>query len=139
VLERSEKQALLAKQAQRLLVLLDDTPIVPGQERAPFGRHEEVREVINDAESELRAWTPSWQHSSSDEAAQEQDEQTLLSPQGQTGDGSHLAEAASVPLPPQTHAELRHDPTASSTVGNAGVPSVASEATTAVEREGTVV
>jgi hypothetical protein len=61
VLERSEKQALLARQAQKLLFLLDDAPIVPGENHEPFGRTEEARLILNEAEGELRAWTPSWE------------------------------------------------------------------------------
>jgi len=61
VLERSEKQALLAKQAQKLLFLIDDTPIVPGQEHEPFKGTEEARTVLTEAEAELRNWSPSWE------------------------------------------------------------------------------
>jgi Eisosome component PIL1 len=131
VLERSEKQALLAKQAQKLIQLLDDSPIVPGQERAAFGRHEEVRDVINDAEAELRAWTPSWQSTGHEAAGstQAQDESSAISTatgEGHTNDGTHLAEVTSAPPTTQTHADLHHDPTAAaSTSATAGVPSEA--------------
>jgi hypothetical protein len=60
VLERSEKQAILAKQAQRLLILLDDSPIIPGEAHEPFSKTEEARQVLNEAEAELKQWTPSW-------------------------------------------------------------------------------
>jgi len=131
ILERSEKQALLAKQAQKLIQLLDDSPIVPGQERAPFGRHEEVKDVINDAEAELRAWTPSWQSTEhgTTGSTQAQDEQSMISTAtgaGHTSDGTHLAEVTGAPPPTQTHADLHHDPTAAaSTTAAAGVPSEA--------------
>jgi hypothetical protein len=60
LLERNEKQALLAKQSQRLIALLDDSPIVPGEEPRPFQGVEQGRSILNDAEAELREWTPSW-------------------------------------------------------------------------------
>ena len=55
-IERAEKQLVLAKQARRLLNLLDDTPIVPGDSHAAFDGVETARHVLNDAEDELRAW-----------------------------------------------------------------------------------
>lgn len=58
IIERAEKQIILAKQARRLIELLDDTPIVPGEERVPFADGDEAREVLNDAESGLKHWTP---------------------------------------------------------------------------------
>lgn len=122
VLERSEKQALLAKQAQKLIQLLDDSPIVPGQERAPFAKHEEVRDVINDAEAELRAWTPSWQ---AGETGSIQNEPAVISSaigEGKTSDGTHLAEVTSAPPPTQTHADLHHDPAAASAAGSVALP-----------------
>lgn len=57
-IERAEKQIILAKQARRLLNLLDDTPIVPGDTHPPFENVEAARQVLNDAEDELRAWHP---------------------------------------------------------------------------------
>lgn len=62
VLERSEKQALLAKQAQKLLYLIDDTPIVPGQEHPPFKGGEQARVILSEAEGELKEWSPSWEN-----------------------------------------------------------------------------
>lgn len=124
ILERSEKQALLAKQAQKLIYLLDDSPIVPGQERQAFARHEEVRDVINEAEAELRGWTPSWQHVAAT-GENETAEPSVISGaigEGHTSDGSHLAEANSAPPPTQTHTDLHHDPTShASTSPTAGV------------------
>lgn len=60
VLERAEKQAILARQAQKLILLLDDTPIVPGEAHQPFAKAEEARIILNEAERELSAWHPSW-------------------------------------------------------------------------------
>jgi hypothetical protein len=58
-IERAEKQAILARQARRLVNLLDDTPVVPGDTRPAFADAEPAREVLNDAEEELRGWTNS--------------------------------------------------------------------------------
>ncbi|KAF2012138.1 hypothetical protein BU24DRAFT_425975 [Aaosphaeria arxii CBS 175.79] len=57
-IERAEKQIILAKQARRLLNLLDDTPIVPGDEHPAFEGAEAARQVLNEAEAELRSWQP---------------------------------------------------------------------------------
>ncbi|KAJ9626492.1 hypothetical protein H2203_004125 [Taxawa tesnikishii (nom. ined.)] len=58
IIERAEKQILLAKQARRLVDLLDDTPIVPGDAHPPYEDVEVAREILNDAELELRQWRP---------------------------------------------------------------------------------
>lgn len=58
VIERAEKQILLATQARQLINLLDDTPIVPGEERPPYTNAETARQTLNDAEEGLRAWQP---------------------------------------------------------------------------------
>ena len=57
---------MLAQQARRLINLLDDTPMVPGEERPAFDNAEAAREVLNDAEASLRNYSPSIQpiHSS---------------------------------------------------------------------------
>ncbi|EME80825.1 uncharacterized protein MYCFIDRAFT_139639 [Pseudocercospora fijiensis CIRAD86] len=59
IIERAEKQLILAQHARRLISMLDDTPIVPGDEQQPFTHAEAAREVLNDAEASLRAWKPS--------------------------------------------------------------------------------
>lgn len=56
VIERAEKQIILAQQARRLINMLDDTPIVPGQDREPFAGAEGAKDVLNDAETSLRGW-----------------------------------------------------------------------------------
>jgi len=61
VVERAEKQAILAHQAQKLLHLLDDSPIVPGEGHEPFTKSEEARLILSDAENELKAWKPSFE------------------------------------------------------------------------------
>ena len=58
-IERGEKQILLARHARRLLNLLDDTPVVPGDARPAFDNSAQARQVLNDAEEDLRDWTPS--------------------------------------------------------------------------------
>ncbi|KAF2195244.1 hypothetical protein K469DRAFT_543557 [Zopfia rhizophila CBS 207.26] len=57
-IERAEKQIILAKQARRILNLLDDTPIVPGDAHPTFDGTDSARQVLNDAEDELRNWQP---------------------------------------------------------------------------------
>ena len=57
-IERAEKQILLARHGRRLLNLLDDTPVVPGDTRAPFEHGQQARQILNDAEEDLREWTP---------------------------------------------------------------------------------
>lgn len=58
-IERAEKQIILARYGRRLLNLLDDTPVVPGDVRQPFANAGEARNILNEAESELQAWHPS--------------------------------------------------------------------------------
>ena len=38
--------------------LLDDTPIVPGDVRPGFEHGNQARQILNDAEDDLRDWTP---------------------------------------------------------------------------------
>jgi len=57
IIERAEKQILLAKNARELLSLLDDTPIVPGEERVPYAEEAKAREILNEAETSLRGWS----------------------------------------------------------------------------------
>ncbi|KAH7064709.1 Eisosome component PIL1-domain-containing protein [Macrophomina phaseolina] len=61
VIERAEKQALLAKHARRVLNLLDDSPIVPGEAHPPYPHEAAGRDILNDAEDELRAWQPRYE------------------------------------------------------------------------------
>lgn len=53
-IERAEKQTILAKHARRLVNLVDDTPVVPGDLHPPFAGAEDARQVLNDAEDDLR-------------------------------------------------------------------------------------
>ncbi|KJZ72586.1 hypothetical protein HIM_07945 [Hirsutella minnesotensis 3608] len=57
-IERAEKQIILAKHGRRLLALLDDTPVVPGDERQRFPHGQQARQILNDCEDDLRDWQP---------------------------------------------------------------------------------
>lgn len=59
IIERAEKQLVLAQQARRLINLLDDTPTVPGEERPAYLHADAGRDILNDAEAGLRGWTSS--------------------------------------------------------------------------------
>ena len=58
VVERSEKQAILARHGRRLLELLDDTPVVPGDTAVPYSYMPQAKQVLLDAEQELETWEP---------------------------------------------------------------------------------
>jgi hypothetical protein len=60
-IERAEKQILLAKHGRRLLNLLDDTPVVPGNVRAPFEHAGQARQILADCEDDLRDWQPNFE------------------------------------------------------------------------------
>lgn len=57
VVERAEKQAILAKHGRRILNLLNDTPVVPGDTHEPFNADRQARQILYDAEEDLRIWT----------------------------------------------------------------------------------
>ncbi|KAJ6783694.1 hypothetical protein PWT90_09683 [Aphanocladium album] len=57
-IERAEKQIILAKHGRRLLQLLDDTPVVPGDDKPVYHHASQARQVLNDAEDDLRDWQP---------------------------------------------------------------------------------
>jgi hypothetical protein len=56
VIERAEKQIILAKHGQRLLDLLDDSPITPGDARRVYENGNAARQILNDAEDDLKSW-----------------------------------------------------------------------------------
>lgn len=58
VIERAEKQALLANHGRRMLNLLDDTPVVPGDAPAQYDAEKErqARQILKDAEDGIREW-----------------------------------------------------------------------------------
>ncbi|CAI6051310.1 unnamed protein product [Clonostachys chloroleuca] len=57
-IERAEKQIILAKHGRRLLSLLDDSPVVPGDVRVAYSDAALARQILNDAEDDLRDWQP---------------------------------------------------------------------------------
>ncbi|RMJ21263.1 hypothetical protein PHISP_07866 [Aspergillus sp. HF37] len=59
VIERSEKQTILARHARRLLHFVDDTPIIPGDQRRAYKHADDARNVLDDAENDLRSWVKS--------------------------------------------------------------------------------
>lgn len=58
-IERAEKQIILSRHGRRLLNLLDDKPLVPGETRSRYENADAARRVLNDAERDLRDWQPS--------------------------------------------------------------------------------
>ena len=46
-------------------MLMDDTPVVPGDAHPTFAHTEEAREILNRAEDDLREWQPSYEPISS--------------------------------------------------------------------------
>lgn len=60
VIERAEKQIILAKHGQRLLALLDDSPITPGDTRRVYEQGGAARQILNDAEDDLKSWEANW-------------------------------------------------------------------------------
>jgi hypothetical protein len=45
-IERAEKQVILARHGRRLLNLLDDTPVVPGDARPAFEHADQARQIL---------------------------------------------------------------------------------------------
>ncbi|KAJ0419418.1 Eisosome component PIL1-domain-containing protein [Aspergillus carlsbadensis] len=56
VIERGEKQTLLARHARRLLNCLDDTSVIPGDEPKEYACGDEAKQIIEDAERDLHSW-----------------------------------------------------------------------------------
>ena len=57
-IERAEKQTILARHGLRLVELVDDTPVVPGDVRPEYPHAAQARQILNDAEDDLRDWRP---------------------------------------------------------------------------------
>lgn len=55
-IERCEKQIILARHGRRLVQLLDDSPIVPGEQAPAYLYATQARQILNDAEDDLRDW-----------------------------------------------------------------------------------
>jgi Eisosome component PIL1 len=49
---------LLARQGRKLLNLLDDTPVVPGDKPPRYAHETKGHEILSEAEGSLRAWEP---------------------------------------------------------------------------------
>ncbi|KAL2810826.1 Eisosome component PIL1-domain-containing protein [Aspergillus granulosus] len=60
VVERAEKQNLLARHARRLLDCLDDTSVIPGDEPKEYAHGEEAKQIVEDAEQDLHSWQSSF-------------------------------------------------------------------------------
>jgi hypothetical protein len=87
-IERAEKQIILAKHGRRLLHLLDDSPVVPGDQRPAYAHGAQARQILNDAEDDLREWRPEEEEEESfPEAGKEQQAVGAASHQtvGETG------------------------------------------------------
>lgn len=107
-IERAEKQIILARHGRRLLNLLDDTPIVPGDVRPPFEYAAQARQILNDAEADLQDWQPDLEHVYAH--GNNLDNTSLPSHQrGQTTEGSVTDENIA-----------RHDHAAASPTANSG-------------------
>lgn len=50
---------MLARHGRRLLNLLDDTPVVPGDRRPRFEHAHQAHQILTDAEEDLHYWRPS--------------------------------------------------------------------------------
>ncbi|KAL2827153.1 Eisosome component PIL1-domain-containing protein [Aspergillus cavernicola] len=59
VIERGEKQILLARHARRLLNCLDDTSVIPGDEPSAYVRGDEAKQIVEDAERDFHSWESS--------------------------------------------------------------------------------
>lgn len=96
-IERAEKQIILARHGRRLLNLLDDKPVVPGDVRSAFEHGNQARQILNDAEDDLRDWRPDFEPVSTSGNALD----TNLMPSA-----SHRSETAST-AQPQTQPEAQ--------------------------------
>lgn len=111
-IERAEKQMILAKYGRRLVNLLDDTPVVPGDNRQPFGNAIEARQVLTDAEQELQQWQPNLEDVSTSAGGlgtnlMPSEEYTQTS--SEAGIGQHTVEAS--------HEDTQHHKPATETQG----------------------
>ncbi len=90
-IERAEKQIILARHGRRLLKLLDDTPVVPGDVRTAYNGGAQARQILNDAEDDLREWRPELPED--DDAAMVQaNTRAAAMMSGGLGSGSHARE-----------------------------------------------
>ncbi|KAI6245087.1 Sphingolipid long chain base-responsive protein LSP1 [Erysiphe necator] len=57
-IERAEKQMIIASHGFRLLKLLDDSPVLPGDKLQKFEYAGQARQILNDLEDDLKEWQP---------------------------------------------------------------------------------
>ncbi|CCG84653.1 protein of unknown function [Taphrina deformans PYCC 5710] len=58
LIERSEKNLILAEHGRRILEFLDDTPVVPGDAPATYRHESDAKQVLLDCEEELKHYQP---------------------------------------------------------------------------------
>jgi len=56
--EHCEKVAMIAGYGKHLLELVDDTPVTPGETRAPYDGYDASKSIIQDCEQALINWVP---------------------------------------------------------------------------------
>ena len=83
---------MLARHGRRLLNLLDDAPVVPGDTRPAFENGSQARQILNDAEEDLRDWSPNLEPISSSSG---QTTSKLLPAQASTASASETGELPS--------------------------------------------
>ncbi|RPA86443.1 hypothetical protein BJ508DRAFT_199798, partial [Ascobolus immersus RN42] len=57
IIEHAEKTAMLARHARKVLNLVDDTPLQIISENVPFAHEKEARNILQEAEDDLKRWT----------------------------------------------------------------------------------
>ncbi|KAG5921779.1 hypothetical protein E4U42_005708 [Claviceps africana] len=95
-IERAEKQIILAKHGRRLLSLIDDTPVVPGDTRAQYTEASQARQILNDCEDDLRDWRPEndeYETAVEEQAAPAKEKQPALDAEPQNNHGEMEATA----------------------------------------------
>lgn len=89
MIERAEKQTILARHARRLLNFIDDNPVVPGDAPRAYDHEAAARKVLDDAENDLRAWHPSEEpiatSAGQEPRVSERDEERLIAGAGEAG------------------------------------------------------
>lgn len=99
MIERAEKQAILARHARRLLNFIDDSPVVPGDSRKAYEHEADARKVLDDAENDMRAWQSSVEPivsaSSAAEGLPDRDSDGLTTGSGEVVEGVSFTEGTS--------------------------------------------
>jgi hypothetical protein len=95
-IERAEKQIILARHGRRLLNLLDDTPVVPGDIRPAYEHVNQARQILNDAEDDLKDWQPELEDVPSNAALNDSLLPSSASQRQTTADGSVAGEESVV-------------------------------------------